>query len=228
MTAETPVASGEIASTMGIFSTVISFLCSAKYADSETGLIYYSYRYYQSSTGRWLSRDPFEEEGGANLYASDRNNAIGIIDSLGLASEGAPCTCCVLGTPKLRADLVTAISGYNVTFIANSITNVGGGCYSEVQPFWTTCYKGTAYPIWVPGNPYGPIKYNPYTAGAGGFAIVSEFKLEYLSCSHETGKWQKKTQQGGGPVCNFIHKYPWPWFGDHWECHEVPGWTGVE
>ena len=35
---------------------------STKYWD-ETGLLYYGYRYYNASMGRWVSRDPLEEEG---------------------------------------------------------------------------------------------------------------------------------------------------------------------
>jgi len=31
---------------------------STKYTDPETGLVYYGYRYYSPSLGRWLSRDP--------------------------------------------------------------------------------------------------------------------------------------------------------------------------
>jgi len=36
------------------------FRFSTKYTDLETGLIYYGYRYYSPSLGRWLSRDPVE------------------------------------------------------------------------------------------------------------------------------------------------------------------------
>jgi RHS repeat-associated protein len=40
-------------------------------------------RYYNPSTGRWLSRDPIGEKGGLNLYAFVRNDPIGKTDSLG-------------------------------------------------------------------------------------------------------------------------------------------------
>ena len=40
---------------------------STKYYDAETDLYYYGYRYYSPSLGRWISRDPIEEEGGLNL-----------------------------------------------------------------------------------------------------------------------------------------------------------------
>ena len=44
------------------------FRSSTKYQDAETGLYSYIFRPYDPLTGRWLSRDPIEEEGGANLY----------------------------------------------------------------------------------------------------------------------------------------------------------------
>jgi len=39
------------------------FRFSTKYTDDETGLVYYGYRYYSPSAGRWLSRDPLDEPG---------------------------------------------------------------------------------------------------------------------------------------------------------------------
>ena len=47
------------------------------------GVSYYGYRYYNSETGRWLSRDPIEEEGGINLYGFVYNDPLDWIDSLG-------------------------------------------------------------------------------------------------------------------------------------------------
>ncbi len=56
---------------------------STKYKDNETGLYYYGYRYYSSSLGRWLSRDPIEEQGGLNLYGFVNNDPVNYIDPLG-------------------------------------------------------------------------------------------------------------------------------------------------
>jgi RHS repeat-associated protein len=57
---------------------------SSKYEEDETGWSYYGYRFYDPVGGRWVSRDPIEEEGGVNLYGFVLNNAIGWVDDSGL------------------------------------------------------------------------------------------------------------------------------------------------
>ena len=44
----------------------------------------YGFRYYEPLTGRWLNRDPIEEEGGINLYAFVGNDGVNALDYLGL------------------------------------------------------------------------------------------------------------------------------------------------
>jgi len=66
------------------------FRFSTKYQDDETDLVYYGYRYYNTSTGRWLIRDPLEEEGGLNPYGFVGNNPLDESDDLGLCIS---CTC---------------------------------------------------------------------------------------------------------------------------------------
>jgi RHS repeat-associated protein len=39
------------------------FRFSTKYQDDETDLLYYGYRYYSASMGRWMSRDPLGQPG---------------------------------------------------------------------------------------------------------------------------------------------------------------------
>jgi len=57
---------------------------SSKYQDSETGLVYYGFRYYSPSMGRFINSDPLKEAGGLNIYAMTSNNPIGRWDYLGL------------------------------------------------------------------------------------------------------------------------------------------------
>ena len=57
---------------------------SSEYAEDDTATVYYNYRHYEPVTGRWMSRDPIEEEGGINLYCAV-DNALQI-DELGLVN----------------------------------------------------------------------------------------------------------------------------------------------
>jgi RHS repeat-associated protein len=68
----------------GPMKDAFSFWFSSKYLDAETGLLYYGYRYYAPGMGRWLSRDPIEEDGGLNLCAFLGNNPGNLLDYLGL------------------------------------------------------------------------------------------------------------------------------------------------
>jgi RHS repeat-associated protein len=55
------------------------FRFSSEYLDSETGLVYYNYRYYSPELGRWTKRDSIEESGGWNLYGfvgNDGHNGV--------------------------------------------------------------------------------------------------------------------------------------------------------
>ncbi|NOY45966.1 MAG: RHS repeat-associated core domain-containing protein [Deltaproteobacteria bacterium] len=60
------------------------FRFSTKYHDDETGLVYYGYRYYSPELGRWVTRDPIEEEGGINFYQFVGNDGVSFFDAYGL------------------------------------------------------------------------------------------------------------------------------------------------
>ena len=57
---------------------------STKPLDAESGLYYYGYRYYNPVDGRWINRDPLGERGGLNRYVVVGNNAVNVLDILGL------------------------------------------------------------------------------------------------------------------------------------------------
>lgn len=70
-----------------------TYAFSTKPLESETGLYYYGYRWYDSVTGRWINRDPIEEEGGLNLYGFVNNSTCNNFDVIGLLKleqEGWP------------------------------------------------------------------------------------------------------------------------------------------
>ena len=62
---------------------------SSEYNDEELGLVYYNYRHLNPHDGRWISRDPIEEQGGWNLFAYVKNQPIFLKDYVGLISWGA-------------------------------------------------------------------------------------------------------------------------------------------
>ena len=74
----------------GAMADTFPFRFSTKYFDAESGFYYYGYRYYSPELGRWLTRDPIEEDGGDNLYAFCGNNGIGLHDPFGESSEVIP------------------------------------------------------------------------------------------------------------------------------------------
>jgi RHS repeat-associated protein len=76
---------GEVLKSDGTAVEANPFGFSTKYRDTETGLNYYGLRYYNPSTGRWLGRDPMEEEGGLNLYGMLNNNPLNDYDAFGLS-----------------------------------------------------------------------------------------------------------------------------------------------
>ena len=59
---------------------------SGEYHDSETGLIYLRNRYYDSSTGRFITEDPAKD--GVNWYSYCGGDPVNMVDPWGLWMEG--------------------------------------------------------------------------------------------------------------------------------------------
>ncbi|MBI0329105.1 RHS repeat-associated core domain-containing protein [Burkholderia plantarii] len=57
---------------------------AGQYFDRETGLHYNRHRYYDPTSGRFVSKDPIGLVGSINVYAYGSNNPIGRVDPLGL------------------------------------------------------------------------------------------------------------------------------------------------
>ncbi len=74
---------GQLLGAEGELAEVNPFRFSSEFHDDETGLVYYNYRYYNAKLGRWIKRDPIEEQGGINLYVMLLNNILGQWDNLG-------------------------------------------------------------------------------------------------------------------------------------------------
>jgi RHS repeat-associated protein len=89
---------GEAIRLTGPMANVNPFRFSTKYADDESDLLYYGYRYYKPSTGTWPNRDPMGEQGfelfrrripsalagGPNRYLFVNNDPVDRSDAFGL------------------------------------------------------------------------------------------------------------------------------------------------
>jgi RHS repeat-associated protein len=62
------------------------FQYTARESDPETGLYYYRARYYDSSSGRFLSEDPYRISGGINFYRYVGNSVVDLVDPRGLCA----------------------------------------------------------------------------------------------------------------------------------------------
>jgi RHS repeat-associated protein len=103
---------GELVRSSGSMAKVNPFRFSTKYQDDESDLLYYGYRYYNPSTGRWISRDPLWERAfrqmmmrrlddplgsSAGVKESEvknsmvfvQNRTLALVDSVGLWSPNA-------------------------------------------------------------------------------------------------------------------------------------------
>ncbi|MBI3418204.1 MAG: hypothetical protein HY043_23180 [Verrucomicrobia bacterium] len=119
---------GELIRMTGSQALANLFRFSTKYQDDETGFLYYGYRFYNPSTGRWPSRDPIHETGGMSLYQIVNNNTINRIDVLGLVLVG------IDGTSS-AADVHEKPGGYYNSHVLNFILD----------------YKGVDKKFYIPG-----------------------------------------------------------------------------
>ena len=67
---------------------VNNFRFAGQYYDTETGLHYNYHRYYNPTTGRYLTPDPIGLVGGINPYNYAINNPVNLIDPYGLLPPG--------------------------------------------------------------------------------------------------------------------------------------------
>jgi len=75
---------GEVIRATGPMAKANTFQFSSKCHDDETDLLYYGFRYYRPSMGEWASRDLSGETSGRNLYGFLGNDAVIMVDYLGL------------------------------------------------------------------------------------------------------------------------------------------------
>lgn len=110
---------GVLTTAVGAYATINPFRFSSEYYDSETGLVYYNYRYYSPNIGRWLSRDPIQELGGSNLYAYCMNRNY-LYDIIGLCSFW----------DRLKAGFVGALTGAGSGALTGAAVGAGVGFFA--------------------------------------------------------------------------------------------------
>jgi RHS repeat-associated protein len=72
-----------------------TFQYSGREFDTETGLNYYRARYYDTSTGRFLSEDPLRFDVGTDFYIYTANNPLRFKDPKGLSPSPCPKPTCL-------------------------------------------------------------------------------------------------------------------------------------
>jgi RHS repeat-associated protein len=87
--------------------------------DSETGLYYYRERYYDTSTGRFLSEDPVGVGDGTSWFSYVGNNPTNFVDPSGLRRAPAP-------KPSLKKPFVVPRRPPAPTSVANRLLNAAG------------------------------------------------------------------------------------------------------
>jgi len=152
-------------------STVTNnFRFPGQYYDSESGLHYNWFRYYDPGTGRYVTADPVGLLGGINLYIYALNNPNKYGDYFGLASEDNECCyetdkcykCTKWGPKVLNMDCFCSCLAKNSDKIAEGAI-FGAICILSPNPF----LKGSGFIFeglvahWIYANCYLPCKECP-------------------------------------------------------------------
>lgn len=141
---------GEITAQSGALSNSFTHRFSTKPWCPITRLSEYEFRMYNQSLGRWISRDPIEEEGGLNLYKFADNNPIILIDQYGLVhwstvARGALQTASgimmatvgwgsIAGSGGLSTPIAYSLGTWGAASIANGINTLVKGFQEKGPP----------------------------------------------------------------------------------------------
>ncbi|MBI3868592.1 MAG: RHS repeat-associated core domain-containing protein [Verrucomicrobia bacterium] len=131
---------GELIRGSGPMARSNPFRFSTKYQDDETEFIYYGYRYYNASTGRWPNRDPIGERGGNNLYCFVRNGPQGAVDTTGLAVYTIPMYW-GMGMPYYQGDTIWEHLPYIPPNIAGAALNSAAALVQGASGFFDWVFR---------------------------------------------------------------------------------------
>jgi len=164
---------GGITMATGAYASSNPFRFSNEYADDETGLIYYNYRYYSANFGRWLSRDLIDDPGliisinkkfVLSPYSFVNNSAPNNVDLLGLSDCGAICRAaasaalnCTAQTMAAAITCAKALKDPSLSFACSIATD---GAYTACQTAYQLqreCILCLTDPPYIPPFPDIPL-----------------------------------------------------------------------
>jgi RHS repeat-associated protein len=176
---------GDLIRATGPLANANPFRFSTKFHDGETDFLYYGYRYYNPNTGRWLSRDPIEERGGANFYCFVHNNALDDVDAFGLMrfreivklmdelNAHGPQACCCMESGRAEVKPILSGTAGGRWVMMTVKTKIQGACpdlTKVIQYYWWDCFTAQreydADPD--PNKPQGPDQWQEYGWRKGG------------------------------------------------------------
>ncbi len=112
---------------------------STKRSDFESGLVYFGYRFYAPHLGRWLNRDPLQEQGGINLYAYVNGDPLNYVDP-----DGQHPILIGAAVGAINGGLGAWVMGGNFDDIVEGIAlGAWGGAISVVSPIAGTMLANT-------------------------------------------------------------------------------------
>jgi RHS repeat-associated protein len=183
---------------------------AGQYEDAETGLHYNWHRYYDPSTGRYLTPDPIGLMGGINLFAYVQNDPVNLVDPFGLWSVT------VRAYKGIGGKITLGRSGGKWFGSFGGGVGLGGGIQFNPngkpfkRPEGADCEKPAAFlgaTAWA-GASLGPasVGWSGYSGGGIGFKPNGQPKIGYVGDSGLYGTISGKKGWGislGGGL-NFV------------------------
>ena len=164
---------------------------SSEYADDATRLAYYNCRHYDAGEGRWLMRDPLEENGYPNLVVYVLNSPLSKVDYLGQQISMEKCN------QLLDSLWDFTPSNMDIDILSMGISIEMWGCKNPKPT--CVCTINGSNGSFHPGN--NSIELNAYNLTVSGFrgTLLHELQHRYDSCiaggngpedCHERAKWE--------------------------------------
>jgi len=150
----------------GSLDTVVGY--TGHHWHEKSGLYLTWYRQYDPNLGRWLSRDPIEENGGVNLYGYCENNPVNYVDPKGLEKKVYEIWCKCCGDKEWRKVKVRTIPARERRpddslrpLIGRVSTTFGPSTIHTAQSIWDELVQQQDDPNRTPNTHDNPAMYNP-------------------------------------------------------------------